>query len=311
MAQQRGRYVGSYRLAGVPVDVVHRILAIPLRVLEAARRAFGRSVLVTGTSLTGNALTDADLILPVLAARIRSPNEPRSFGDLAGGMFAARAADIYAGFVHALEGPSKAAPTILIRPLVELAIQTHWIAMEPDRNFRAWRAHSEEQDAKALREIAKHLPRPVGDLYTPEKLAASAEAKEADVAARRAELGRATGPLRPGLTEIIEALAKRDQGAALALWQAYDDAYRATSPTTHSEATSFKQSLEERPDGTVDYVEAPPVPTEVLRHAAAGCLAFTLEAAAAMTGQPDIAIRALELRLRLAVVPNGSAGRTE
>lgn len=287
----------------------HEMLSCTLKSLQYA----GAAVLTTGglqevitmvaITITGNDLTDAELILPELACRITTPKEARSFGDLAGWMFTARAADLHAGFVHALKGPSLAAPTILVRPLVELAIQTHWIALDPDRNFTAWRGHSEEQDAKALRELAKHLPRPGGGPYAPDALQASIDAKEAEVAAARAGTGRASGPLRPSLTEMVEALAKRDKGAAFALWQAYDDAYRATSPTTHSEATSFKANLIEHADGALEYRESAPVSTELLQYVAVGCLAFTLEAAAAMTGQGEIAEMALHWRLRLAQEP--------
>lgn len=167
-------------------------------------------------------------------------------------------------------GSSVAAPTVLVRPLVELAILTHSIALDAVHNFQAWVAHSEAQDAKALGEMAKHLPRPAGDPYAPAAIQPAIDAKNAAMALARSSLGRPNGPLRPGLTEMIEALSKPDPSAAYALWQAYDDAYRATSPTTHSEATSFKANLIEHPDGTLEYVEAAPVPTEFLQPLAAG-----------------------------------------
>jgi hypothetical protein len=115
------------------VHVTRGVRVVLGRALRAARRLIERGVRISAIRNTASALVDAELALPALASNIRSPNEARSFGDVSGGMFAARAADIYAGFVHALEGPSKVAPTILVRPLVELAIQTHWIALDPER----------------------------------------------------------------------------------------------------------------------------------------------------------------------------------
>lgn len=103
---------------------------------------------------------------------------------------------------------------------------------------------------------------------------------------------------------MIDSMKKNDPGAAFALWQAYDDGYRATSPTTHSEATSFKANLIEHPDGTLEYRETSPIPVEILRYLAVACLAFAIEAAARMTGQTKISELALDTRLRLATVPS-------
>lgn len=111
-------------------------------------------------SITGNDLTDAELLLDELASRVRTPNGARSLADVAGGMFAARAVDLHRNFVHALAGPSHAGPVVAARPLVELAILIHWIAADPVRNFPAWVGHSEARDAKALRAMIEHLPGP-------------------------------------------------------------------------------------------------------------------------------------------------------
>jgi hypothetical protein len=224
---------------------------------------------------------------------------------VAGGLFGARARDLYRGFLHALDGPSTIAPTILTRPLVELAILTRWIQDDVPRRFDMWTAHSEEMDAKAIRQLAVNLPRPAGDPFGPAAVHPVLTAKDARAGAARTAAGRETPPrLLPGLVEMIDAIVKNDPNEGLALRQAYDLAFRSISPATHSDASSFKAGLDERPDGTVEFVETSPVPIELLRRVAAGCAAYAIESAAKLCGEDEIAGAALAIRLHLSSAPS-------
>lgn len=257
----------------------------------------------TTGNTTVDALTMGELVLDELASRIPSPAEATTLSGAAAGMFTGRARDLHRGFIHARAGPSVIAPVVLVRPLVELAILVRWIQDDPGPRFEAWVAHSEAQDAKAIRELAKHLPRPEGDRFGSTAVEPVLDAKEARVDAARTATGRATGALRPGLTEMIEAIIAKDPREALALRQAYDLGYRSTSPSTHTESASFKENFVEHPNGSVSYAEASPIGIELLRYMAAACLAYAVEAAGRIADLTDVAETALAIRVGLAQPP--------
>lgn len=248
-------------------------------------------------------LTAGELVLEELAGRIPSPAGAPSIAAVAAGMLAGRARDIHRGFVHALDGPSVIAPVLLGRPLVELAILARWIQDDPQPRFEQWVAHSEANDAKAIGQLLEHLPRPAGDPFGPDAVQPALDAKRDRVDSVRTTTTRLKGNLRPGLSEMITAIVDGDPNEALAMWQAYDLGYRGTSPSTHSEAASFKQNLVEEPDGSLSYIEAPPIELELLRFLAAACFAFAIEAAGRMAGLAEVADTALAVRLRLAQSP--------
>lgn len=193
-------------------------------------------------------LTMAELVLDELGSRLPSPTEANSIQGVAGSLLGARARDLHRGFVHALDGPSMIAPTILTRPLVELAILIRWIQDNARLRFEMWTAHSEEMDARAIRQLSVNLPRPADDPFGPAAVHPVLEAKDARATAARTAAGRETPPrLLPGLVEMVDAIVKSHPDEGLALRQAYDLAFRSISPATHSDASSFRASLDERP----------------------------------------------------------------
>jgi hypothetical protein len=123
------------------------------------------AITVDGESIDD--LTAGELVIDELASRLPSSTAATSIEGVAGGLLGARARDLHRGFVHALDGPSTIAPTILARPLVELAILLRWIQDDALARFGMWTAHSEEMDAKAIRQLAINLPRPDGDPFGP------------------------------------------------------------------------------------------------------------------------------------------------
>lgn len=249
-------------------------------------------------------MTDLDLaegVLEALASRLPAPLPAPSRAGFTGGLLGGRALDLYRGFVDSVGGRSIVAPTIMARPLVELAILLRWIRDDPEPRSEMWIAHSEEMDAKAIRQLGVNLPRPPGDPFGTEAVQPSLEAKDARAAAARSAAGRETAPrLLPGLVEMIDAVVKLDEVEGLALRQAYDLAFRSVSPATHSDAASFKSSLQDQADGSIAFVETSSAPVEVLRFLAAGCMAHAIESAAKLCADAEIAGAALGIRLRLA-----------
>jgi hypothetical protein len=259
---------------------------------------------ITIGGMTVDDLTAGELALGELATRLPGPTEARNIQGIAGALFGGRALDLHRGFLHELDGPSTVGPTIMARPLVELAILVRWIQDDPELRFEMWTAHSEDMDARAIRQLAVNLPRPPGDPFEPAAVQPTLDAKDARATAARTAGGRETPPrLLPGLVEMIEAVLKRDPDEGLALRQAYDAAFRSISPATHSDASSFKESIREQPDGSLEFVETSPVPIELLRYISAACFAYAIEASANLCGETGTAQAALAIRLRLAQPP--------
>jgi hypothetical protein len=244
----------------------------------------------------------AEIGLDELASRLPNPVGTPNLTALAGALFGSRCRDLYAGFLHACEGPSAIAPLVLARPLIELAILVRWIRDDAEHRFELWQAHSADMDTKAMRQVAEHLPRPVGDPFHIDQFSTLLAEKDSMAAKARKEANRESQDrVLPGLTDMIQAIAKQSKADAYALWQGYDLAFRSISPATHSDESSFRMGLIQRADGSADYVERPTVERDALRLIVASCVAYTIESAARMCDLNELASAALAIRAMLVV----------
>jgi hypothetical protein len=254
----------------------------------------------------------AEIGLDELASRLPSPVGRPDITAVAGALFGSRCRDLYAGFLHACEGPSAIAPLVLARPLIELAILVRWMRDDAEQRFKQWQAHSADMDTKAMRQAAEHLPRPVRDPFHIDQWSGLLAEKDSMAAKAREEANRESQDrVLPGLTEMIQAIGKRNKADAHALWQGYDLAFRSISPATHSDEASFRMGLTQYPDGSADYAERPTVEPDALRLIVASCVAYTTESAALMCGLDELASTALAIRAMLVVSSDTSDNRVQ
>jgi hypothetical protein len=259
------------------------------------RRKNGRSMTIIDD------IKYAEVALDELASQVPSPNAATGAGGVIGGLFASRTRDTYVGFVHAVSGPSLVAPAILVRPLIEGAILVRWMEDEPEARYGLWRAHSEEMDGKAIRQLEERRPRPAGDPFDKAALAPVLASKDGIVAATRTASGRETAPrVLPDLAQMADAVIKKHPDERDALNQAYQLGFRGVSGSTHNDAQSFKTSLVEQPDGSMRFTPAAPVDLLLVRLIACACVAYTIESCARLVGNGDLERAALAIRLGLA-----------
>jgi hypothetical protein len=81
----------------------------------------------------------------------------------------------------------------------------------------------------------------------------------------------------PPLDRLVMEVEKADPGHRVAIRQAYDLAYRAMSPWTHSEATSFKSTASGEPGALTYHGDVSPFPQEPIHVMAAMMYAYVLE----------------------------------
>ena len=247
----------------------------------------------------------AEAGLDELASRLPNPVGQPDLMAVVGAAFGSRARDLYAGFLYAIDGPSVIAPLVLARPLIELAILLRWIRDDVEPRHDLWQAHSAEMEAKAIRQAAAHLPRPVGDPYHIDELGAVLAEKDVFAAAGRKRANRlGTERALPGLTEMIQSVEKRSEAEGHALGQAYDIAFRFVSPATHSDDSSFRMNFVEKSGSPVQYAERSIVDPDHLRLIAAGCMAHAIESAARMCLLDALADTALSIRKMLVAAAN-------
>jgi len=246
-------------------------------------------------------INTAEVILDDFASRVPGPDATDGAAGVIAGLFAPRTRDTFAGFVHAVRGPSLVAPVILVRPLIEGAILVRWMEEDPEARYALWQAHSESMDASAIRQLQERRPQPAGDPFSEAALAPMLSSKDGIVTAARAASG-CVKPDRvlPGLVEMIDAIIKKHPDERDALDQAYQLGFRGVSGSTHNDAQSFKTSLVDQPDGSVAFVPAAPVDPVLVRLIACACVAYTIESCARLVGNAELERAALLIRLGLA-----------
>ena len=239
-------------------------------------------------TLANLALAEAGL--DEIASRLPNPIGQPNLTAVAGAIFGMRVRDLYVGFLDSCEGRSVIAPLVLARPLIELAILVRWIRDDAEHRFELWRAHSADMDTKAIRQVAEHLPRPVGDPFHIDQFSTMLAEKDAWAAKARKEANRESQErVLPGLTEMIQSIEKRSKADGYGLWQGYDLAFRSVSSATHSDETSFRANPIQSPDGSTQYAERSVVERDLLRMIAASCVAHAVESVARMCDKTDLA----------------------
>ena len=134
-------------------------------------------------------INTAEVILDDFASRVPGPDATDGAAGVIAGLFAPRTRDTFAGFVHAVRGPSLVAPVILVRPLIEGAILVRWMEEDPEARYALWQAHSESMDASAIRQLQERRPQPAGDPFSEAALAPMLSSKDGIVTAARAASG--------------------------------------------------------------------------------------------------------------------------
>jgi hypothetical protein len=201
-----------------------------------------------------------------------------------------RAGDLYESIRHAGSADGTAA-TILVRPIVEIAIVIRWIERDPNTRVRLWLAEDDRQRL-LLEERVVEMHRRRGATLGPVLDPPIRAAIQREIDQVRALTSRRRGPLLPSLEEMMA-------DAAPDLWEAYEVAFRATSPAVHSAPRSMTNDrLEHRPDGMhlVPGTAWDPRSTEEL---ATAVLCAVIEAVSRLARLPHEAV-AREIRAELA-----------
>jgi len=138
---------------------------------------------------------------------------------------------------------------VLVRPLAELMILLEWLAQDPPTRLPLWAAESERRDlvviseARRTTQIVQRLPAPPID-QTAEKQAII-EKVRADARAKGVSWVGEKGSLIPGTAQMAEAVSTQT------VHEAYDIAFRSTSPWTHIDAGTFGDGLRDNEEHRV------------------------------------------------------------
>jgi hypothetical protein len=199
-----------------------------------------------------------------------------------------RATSLYRNFVHSLDGPADIGPILAIRPLVEMAILAKWVSLDPPLHGELWFGHSDARDVTAMQESERHLQIRSKSGLDPQVILDDLRKRAAsrDEAAERARVAGKNygGKPMPPLDRLVLEVERADPGHRVAIRQAYDLAYRAMSPWTHSEATSFKSTASGAPGAVTYHGDVSPFLPEMI-HVMAGMLfAYVLEVVGAAAG---------------------------
>lgn len=192
-----------------------------------------------------------------------------------------RVKGLYQNFLHSLSSPATVGPVLAVRPLIEAAILSKWISLDPTLHGELWFAHAEDRELTAIREQERHLgPRlRTGDSI--DKPLESVEQKAAwrdEAVARGKAAGKKYGdrPM-PHIDRLVQEIEQREPGHRVAIRQAYDAAYRAFSPWAHTEASFFKANATETDAGLRFLGDVSPYKVEHMRIVAAAMFAYVLE----------------------------------
>jgi len=163
-------------------------------------------------------------------------------------IMAARARSLYAGFLHALDGPSEPTIAVALRPLVEATIRLKWYSINPDAHRRMLGALSATSGLAFVNDVRRHLgPLTEEQQQRLDERAAVLTAEQADGQEAAEEAGRTYGDRGgPSLAQMVDEVVKAIPGHRRALRQSYVIAFRAVSPWVHTEVSSF--------DGTAQMV---------------------------------------------------------
>jgi hypothetical protein len=226
---------------------------------------------------------DLDLVEAVLLRMgqdIPDPTRPQSHATFYSSLIAIRARSLYQNFLHSLTSPAAIAPLLAIRPLVESAILSKWVSLNPALHGELWFAQSEDRELTAIREQEKHLGIRVRADVPTDTIIESVEEKAAwrdEAVAKAKAAGKKYDRPMPGLDRLVQEIEAQEPGHKIAVRQQYDLIYRAFSPWMHTEAASFKATAMVTDDGLTFLGDISPYDVEQVRVMAAGLFAYVLE----------------------------------
>jgi len=193
------------------------------------------------------------------------------------------AVDLYEAVRRECAADSGAAAMVILRSLLELALNLRWVETDPTLRLRMWRAdyvRKDLDDARAIERLAVQRKRPAVPVFTAQQVADL----ELEISSARDE-ARAQGH-NVGATKgpILPTLADRVDESDNASWEAYRVAYASLSGQTHvTPAALAGYGYVAQVDGA-HLRPAPPMPILGVRSLAATVLAMALEAGSKICG---------------------------
>jgi hypothetical protein len=190
-------------------------------------------------------LERAQVFLDVIAEDVPTPGPGTSDTVLVMSMLGQRAKSLYANLLYSFGSPVEIGPILAVRPLVELAILTKWISLDPE--FRAWLyvADAEAQELVHINAVRLHAAdrgHPVRE--TSESVAVIEQKEQLRKAAlaklKELDINYGKGQIMPNLRRMTDDVIGMDPGWKLVMNDAYVYAYKTFSPWEHSDASSFK-----------------------------------------------------------------------
>lgn len=223
----------------------------------------------------------AEVLLLRMGNDIGDPTMQDSHAKMYSFLIGHRATSLYANFLHSLSSPTDIAPILALRPLVEAAILAKWISLDPTLHGELWFAHAEDRELTAMREQEKHIGLRVRGDIPDAVITETVEQKKAwrdEAVAHGKAAGKKYGDkAMPELARLVQEIETKDPGHKMAIRQAYDVAYRGFSPWMHAEASSFKSTAANTPEGVTYLGDVSPYRIEHLRVIAGAMFAYVLE----------------------------------
>jgi hypothetical protein len=239
-------------------------------------------------------LTMAGQVLFALAKDIPTP-DPDNVPEVSYlALLGIRAVSLYENYLHSRSSPAPLGRLIAIRPLVELAILTKWISLDPTFHGELWMADSEAAELTQIKHVTDHLKNRGNHPQQPDtegiarKEALRDEAKAKLKAASRNYGNR----LIPTVIRMVEEVEKEVPGHKIAMRDAYELAYRTFSPWEHTDASSYKASAERSDIDDFTFLgDRSPFHSEDIDAIATSMFAYVLESVltGAQIGDPKMA----------------------
>jgi len=214
------------------------------------------------------------------------------------------AVELYRAVRRECAADAPAPAMVILRSLVELALNLRWVEPDPLLRLRMWRAdHLRNQldDADDLEQLAAQRNRPRVPVFTAQQVAdfgGEISLARADARAQGHNVGATKGPMLPTLWDRIDM---NDNAS----WEAYRIAYASLSGQTHvTPAAIAGYTFVAQVDGA-HLSPGVPMPAFGVRSLAATTFAMALEAGSKICGL-GFEARAEEIRNTLAMWPADS-----
>ena len=193
------------------------------------------------------------------------------------------AADLYRAVRRECTADAVAAAMVILRSLVELALNLRWAEPDPLLRLRMWRAdllRIQLEDAADLERLAAQRKRPPVPVFTAQQVTEfqrEIALARADARGQGQKVGATKGPMLPTLSDRVDL---NDQ----VRWEAYRIAYPSLSGQTHvTPAAIAGYVLVEQSDGA-HLLPGVPMPALTVRSLAATIFAMALEAGSKICG---------------------------